>query len=66
VPGMSRGPKTNDSIIVAAFRSAMLHQSLVDLELLEVAGVTLNLLRTQQFRRALGDEGPPAPRPSGS
>ena len=63
---MSPGPRTNDSIIVAAFRPAMLHQSLVVLVLLAVARVTLNLLHTQQFRRALGDERPPAPRRAGS
>lgn len=65
MPGMSPGPKTNNSNIVAAFHSALLHQGLVVLLILAVAGVMLNVLRTQQFRRALGDDGPPAPRPSG-
>ncbi len=65
MPGMSPGPKTNNSNIVAVFHSALLHQGLVVLLILAVAGVTLNVRRTQQFRRARGDDGPPAPRPSG-
>ena len=58
MPGMSPGPKTNHSNIVATFRSALLHQGLVVLLILAVAGVTLNVRRTQQFHRARGDDGP--------
>ena len=40
MPGMSAGLKTNNSNIVAAFHSALLHQGLVVLLIAAVAGVT--------------------------
>jgi cytochrome oxidase Cu insertion factor (SCO1/SenC/PrrC family) len=67
VPGMSAGLKTNNSNIVAAFHSALLHQGLVVLLILAVAGITLNVLRSAQFRRSVGEaggtQGPLPPRP---
>ena len=68
MPGMGTGLRTNDPIIVSAFHTALLHQGLIVLLILAVAGITLNVLRTLQFRRAAGDEagnqgviGPEAP-----
>jgi cytochrome oxidase Cu insertion factor (SCO1/SenC/PrrC family) len=66
VPGMSPGLKTNNSNIVSAFHSALLHQGLLVLLILAVAGITLNVLRSQQFRRAVRDDGAPTARPAGS
>jgi len=67
VPGMGTGLRTNDSTIVTAFHSALLHQGLIVLFILAVAGVTLNALRSLQFRRAASagsaPPSPPAERP---
>jgi cytochrome oxidase Cu insertion factor (SCO1/SenC/PrrC family) len=54
VPGMSTGLKTNNTTVVSAFHSALLHQGLIVLLILAVAGVTLNALRSFQFRAAAG------------
>jgi cytochrome oxidase Cu insertion factor (SCO1/SenC/PrrC family) len=54
---MGTGLKTNDSTIVTAFHSALLHQGLIVLFILAVAGVTLNVLRSLQFRRAVATAG---------
>jgi cytochrome oxidase Cu insertion factor (SCO1/SenC/PrrC family) len=54
MPGMGTGLRTNDPTIVSAFHSALLHQGLIVLLILAVAGVTLNILRTLQFRRGVG------------
>jgi cytochrome oxidase Cu insertion factor (SCO1/SenC/PrrC family) len=51
VPGMSAGLKTNNSTIVAAFHAALLHQGLIVLFIIAVAGVTLNLLRSLHLRQ---------------
>jgi cytochrome oxidase Cu insertion factor (SCO1/SenC/PrrC family) len=62
MPGMGTGLKTNDPIIVSAFHTALLHQGLIVLLLVAVAGVTLNVLRTLQFRRTAGGaDGAPRP-----
>jgi cytochrome oxidase Cu insertion factor (SCO1/SenC/PrrC family) len=65
VPGMSTGLKENDSTIVAAFHAALLHQALIALFILAVAGVTLNLFRSLQLRRAAAtassSQAPPRP-----
>jgi cytochrome oxidase Cu insertion factor (SCO1/SenC/PrrC family) len=63
VPGMGTGLKTNDTTIVGSFHSALLHQGLIVLLILAVAGVTLNVLRSLQFRRATraGTEAGPGP-----
>jgi cytochrome oxidase Cu insertion factor (SCO1/SenC/PrrC family) len=65
---MGTGLKTNNSTIVAAFHSALLHQGLVVLFILALAGVTLNVLRSLQFRRAVAaaGTGAEAPRPQRS
>jgi hypothetical protein len=65
VRGMSPGLETNNPAIVAVFHLALRHQGLVVLSIVAVAWVTLNVLRTQQFRRAALDDGPPVPRLSG-
>jgi cytochrome oxidase Cu insertion factor (SCO1/SenC/PrrC family) len=49
---MSTGLTTNDKTIVAAFHSALVHQGLIVLLILAVAGVTLNVLRSLQARHA--------------
>ena len=43
MPGMGTGLRTNDPTIVSAFHSALLHQGLIVLLILAVAGVTLNV-----------------------
>ena len=71
MPGMGTGLRTNDPTIVSAFHTALLHQGLIVLLILAVAGITLNVLRTLQFRRAArrwqpGCHSPetlPSPRP---
>ena len=65
MPGMGTGLRTNDPIIVSAFHTALLHQGLIVLLILAVAGVTLNVLRTLQLRRASGgaDGNPGVTRP---
>ena len=67
MPGMSTGLKTNNPTIVSALHTALLHQGLVVLLILAVAGITLNALRTLQFRGYARDaERPPAlAQPSG-
>jgi cytochrome oxidase Cu insertion factor (SCO1/SenC/PrrC family) len=50
---MGTGLKTNDTTVVAAFHSALLHQGLIVLLILALAGVTLNVLRSLQFRAAV-------------
>ncbi|MGO8860913.1 MAG: SCO family protein [Acidimicrobiales bacterium] len=55
MPGMGTGLRSNDPIIVSAFHTALLHQGLIVLLILAVAGITLNVLRTLQWRRASGD-----------
>jgi cytochrome oxidase Cu insertion factor (SCO1/SenC/PrrC family) len=58
VPGMGNGLTTNDSIIVSAFHTALLHQGLIVLLLVAIAGVSLNVLHSVQARRAAaGGEG---------
>jgi cytochrome oxidase Cu insertion factor (SCO1/SenC/PrrC family) len=54
MPGMGTGLRTNDPTIVSAFHTALLHQGLIVLLILAVAGISLNVLRTLQFRRAAG------------
>jgi cytochrome oxidase Cu insertion factor (SCO1/SenC/PrrC family) len=61
VPGMSTGLKTNDTTVVGAFHSALLHQGLIVLLILAVAGVTLNVLRSLQFRAAAAGSARQAP-----
>ncbi len=61
VPGMSTGLQTNDTTVVAAFHSALLHQGLIVLLILAVAGVTLNVLRSLQFRAVAGGKVAQAP-----
>ena len=65
MPGMGTGLKTNDPTIVSAFHTALLHQGLIVLLILAVAGISLNVLRTLQFRRAArgGDGNQGALRP---
>jgi cytochrome oxidase Cu insertion factor (SCO1/SenC/PrrC family) len=68
VPGMGKGLTTNDPIIVSAFHTSLLHQGLIVLLILAVAGVTLNVLRSFNLRQvAGGSDGrptPPLPDPS--
>ena len=68
MPGMGTGLRTNDPTIVSAFHSALLHQGLIVLLILAVAGITLNVLRSLQFRRAArsSDSSPGVIRPEGS
>jgi cytochrome oxidase Cu insertion factor (SCO1/SenC/PrrC family) len=51
VPGMGSGLTTNDPIIVSAFHTALLHQGLIVLLLVAIAGMTLNVLHSVQARR---------------
>jgi cytochrome oxidase Cu insertion factor (SCO1/SenC/PrrC family) len=57
MPGMGNGLTTNDPIIVSAFHTALLHQGLLVLLLVAIAGVSLNVLHPLQVRRAtaIGD-----------
>ena len=68
MPGMGKGLTTNDPIIVSAFHTSLLHQGLIVLLILAVAGVTLNVLRSFNLRQvAGGSDGrptPPLPDPS--
>jgi cytochrome oxidase Cu insertion factor (SCO1/SenC/PrrC family) len=58
MPGMGTGLQTNDPTIVSAFHTALLHQGLIVLLILAVAGISLNVLRSLQFRRAVrGGDG---------
>jgi cytochrome oxidase Cu insertion factor (SCO1/SenC/PrrC family) len=59
MPGMGNGLTTNDPIIVSAFHTALLHQGLIVLLLVAIAGVSLNVLHPLQARRATAiGEGP--------
>jgi cytochrome oxidase Cu insertion factor (SCO1/SenC/PrrC family) len=64
---MSTGLKNNNPTIVSAFTTALFHQGLVVLLILAAAGITLNVLRTLQFRRGSRQDGeggrPIAPEP---
>jgi cytochrome oxidase Cu insertion factor (SCO1/SenC/PrrC family) len=53
VPGMNSGLSSNNSTIVSAFQSALLHQSLVVVGILVLLAVAWNLLRAVQLRSAL-------------
>jgi cytochrome oxidase Cu insertion factor (SCO1/SenC/PrrC family) len=59
--GMNTGLTANDPTIVAAFHAALLHQALVVLVILALIGVSWNVLRNVQLRRAAPD-GTPARR----
>jgi cytochrome oxidase Cu insertion factor (SCO1/SenC/PrrC family) len=63
VPGMGNGLKTDDNTVVAAFHSALLHQGLIVLLIVAVAGVTLNVLRSLQLRAAAAGEIGQGPAP---
>jgi len=52
MPGIDAGLNENNPTIAAAFHTALLHQGLLVLLILGVAGLTLNALRSLQFRRA--------------
>jgi hypothetical protein len=51
MPGIDAGLNENNPTIVAAFHTALLHQGLLVLLILAVAGLTLNALRSLGFRR---------------
>jgi len=60
VPGMGKGLTTNDPIVVSAFHTALIHQGLIVLLILAVAGVTWNVVRSLHLRgMAAGAEGRP-------
>ena len=60
MPGMGNGLTTNDPIVVSAFHTALLHQGLIVLLILAVAGVTWNVVRSLHLRgMAGGAEGQP-------
>jgi len=61
VPGMGTGLRANNPTIVSAFHAALVHQALIVLLILAVAGVTLNVLRSVQLRRAAAVGGDPGP-----
>jgi hypothetical protein len=65
---MGKGLTTNDPIIVSAFHTSLLHQGLIVLLILALAGVTLNVLRSFNLRQAAGgaDGRPTPPRPDPS
>lgn len=60
MPGMSSGLQSNNSTIVSAFQSALLHQGLFVLLLLTLLALAWNALRALQLRRAYveGSGGP--------
>jgi len=66
MPGMSSGLQSNNTTIVSAFQSMLLHQGLVVLALLAIVIAAWNVLRTVQLRRAVaasaGAGSAPAPR----
>ena len=57
MPGMGNGLTTKDPIIVSAFHAALLHQGLIVLLLVAIAGVSLNALHSLQLRRAASNDG---------
>jgi cytochrome oxidase Cu insertion factor (SCO1/SenC/PrrC family) len=59
---MGTGLKNNDPVVVGAFHTALMHQGLIVLLILAVAGITLNVLHSLQLRRAAGspDDNQPA------
>ena len=57
MPGMGTGLNANDPTIAAAFHAALLHQGLIVLGILALVGVTWNVLRAMQLRRAAAGEG---------
>jgi cytochrome oxidase Cu insertion factor (SCO1/SenC/PrrC family) len=61
VPGMGNGLRTNDPIVVSAFHTALLHQGLIVLLILAVAGVTWNVVRSLNLRRMAGGADTRAP-----
>jgi len=54
---MGTGLNANDPTIAAAFHAALLHQGLIVLGILALVGVTWNVLRAMQLRRAAAGEG---------
>jgi cytochrome oxidase Cu insertion factor (SCO1/SenC/PrrC family) len=54
---MGNGLTTKDPIIVSAFHAALLHQGLIVLLLVAIAGVSLNALHSLQLRRAASNDG---------
>jgi cytochrome oxidase Cu insertion factor (SCO1/SenC/PrrC family) len=52
MPGMNTGLSANNSTIVSAFHSALLHQGLVVLLIVAALAVAWNVLRASQLRRA--------------
>jgi hypothetical protein len=52
MPGMSSNSSTNDPTVVSAFQTALLHQGLVVLVILALVGISWNVLRSMQLRRA--------------
>lgn len=52
MPGMSSGLSPNNSTIVSAFQSALLHQALVVVVILVLLAIAWNVLRSVQYRNA--------------
>jgi cytochrome oxidase Cu insertion factor (SCO1/SenC/PrrC family) len=69
MPGMNSGLNTDDPVVVAAFRSALLHQGLVALLVFAVLGAAWACLRRRGRARGPGLSGaagaPAAPEPAG-
>ncbi|MCU1495831.1 MAG: hypothetical protein JWO62_3595 [Acidimicrobiaceae bacterium] len=65
MPGMGTGLQTNNSTIVSAFQSALLHQGLFVLVILAALALAWNVLRATQLRRAMnaGEGSAPAAAP---
>jgi cytochrome oxidase Cu insertion factor (SCO1/SenC/PrrC family) len=72
MPGMGRSLQTNNSTVIAAFESALVHQGLVVLVILALLAVAWNVLRRVQLRQATalggrqvavpaGEQGSPEP-----
>ena len=61
MPGMGSGLSANNSTIVSAFRTALLHQGLIVLAILAIVVLTWNLIRANQIRalsKAAAADGP--------
>ncbi len=59
MPGMGSGLQTTNPIIVAAFRSLLLHQAVVVLALLALLALGWNVLRAAQLRKRANGENIP-------